>query len=153
MKRPRGPVRRRRDWPARLEAAIRARAVAAFRWGSHDCAFAAVHCIAAMCGRDVAPHLRGYRTLRGARWRLAKYGGLAGLAGDVAGRCGWNEVPPAFAQRGDAMLVRGDQVDLETGTDEALGVVDLSGLFVLVADETGWRGFPLRAGIRAWRVG
>ena len=146
-------LKRRRDWVDRFEKAVCERIEMAFSWGSHDCVMAAVHCIKAMTDEDVAKHLRGYKTLRGARYRIARYGGIQGLAEDVAERYGVEEVKPMFAQRGDCVVVRGDIVDPETGTDEVLGVVALSGHHVLVADEKGWREFPLTSVVRAWRVG
>ncbi len=147
-------LQRRRDWVTRFEKAVIERAETKFAYGVHDCGFGVIHCIAAICGGlKLASHLKGYNTLRGARWRLAKYGGLGGMAEDMAKRCGWEEVKPMFAQRGDCVLVKGDKIDPETKTDEALGIVDLSGLHILVADEIGWQEFPLAAGLRAWRVG
>ena len=146
-------LKRRRDWVDRFEEAVRERAGMAFSWGTHDCVMAAVHCIKAITDEDVATRLRGYKTLRGARYRLAKYGGIQGLAESVAERYGAEEVKPMFAQRGDCVVVQGDVVDPETGTDEVLGVVDLSGHRVLVADEKGWQTFPLTSVVRAWRIG
>ena len=144
---------RQNNWVDLLEKAISERAETRFSWGMHDCSMAAVHCINAMVGEDAAEFLRGYKTLRGALSRIAKYKGIGGLAESVAQRHGWPEVKPMFAQRGDCVLIKGDIIDPETRVDEVLGIVDLSGLHIIVADEIGWREFPLTAGIRAWRVG
>ena len=72
-------LKRRRDWVDRFEKAVRERVEMAFSWGTHDCAMAAVHCITAMTDEDVAAHLRGYQTLRGAKDRMPKLGSKQGI--------------------------------------------------------------------------
>lgn len=142
------------DWPSRLLEAIEARRNTPFAYGSHDCGCAAGALISAQVGEQVEKRFLGYRTLRGARNRLRKNGGLAGFISTIADDYGWSEVPPAFAQRGDCVLVRGDKIDPDTGLSEALGIVDLDGMSVLLPEVSGgWTRVPLSKAIRVWRVG
>lgn len=144
-------VRRREDWPARLDAAIAARARTRFRWGRgrHDCIAAAVALIRAMTGADLAAGF-AYATRTEADALMAAHGGVRGLAGEVAAAHGLQAVAPAFAQRGDPAVVR---VPLPDGTEaDALGVVDLSGRFVRAPARVGWALVPRAAIAAAWRI-
>jgi hypothetical protein len=143
----RSQIKRREDWPARLGEAIEEARVAGFVWGKNDCCLFAANAVRAMCGVDPAAGFRGYATARGAAARLKEYGGVAALAAIQARRFGWPEVAPATARRGDVVLV-------EDAGGEALGVVDLSGRWVLQPAAQGLAARPLaRAGLRAWRIG
>jgi hypothetical protein len=143
----RDQLKRHENWPARLGAAIEAARVRGFEWGKNDCCLFAANAIQAMTGIDPAAGFRGYASARGAAARLKEYGGVAALAATQARRFGWPEVAPAAARRGDVVLV-------EDAAGEALGVVDLSGRWVLQPAGGGLAARPLMpAGLRAWRVG
>lgn len=139
-------LRRLRDWETRLEAEMRARSAMPFAWGRHDCAMCAAGAIRAMTGVDLAKPLHGYKTARGARFRLDRHGGLGGLAEAVAVRFVMAECAPRKARRGDVVLI-------ETERGEALGIVWLNGREAMVADEAGIEALPVALATRAWRVG
>jgi hypothetical protein len=142
------PIRRRADWPGRLAAAIEAGRKTGFVWGENDCCLFAANVVLAMTGYDPARGMRGYTTAAGAAAKLKQHGGVAAIAADGAMRHGWPEIPPAEARRGDVVLV-------EDNNGAALGVVDLSGRWIIQpAAAKGLAARPLlRAGLRAWRIG
>ena len=145
-------LRRHEDWELRLHAAIAERETMPFGYGKHDCCLAACALIQAQTGKDPAKGLRRYRSFAGAAKIVAEHGGMIGLANAVAEQLGANPVAPTFAQRGDAALVN---AALPTGGEgQALGVVDPSGMFVLVpAPDAGWTRVPRKAAVIAWRIG
>jgi hypothetical protein len=146
-KQKRAPIRRRGDWPGRLAAAIEAGRKTGFVWGENDCCLFAAGVVLAMTRYDPARGMRGYTTEAGAKTKLKQHGGVAAIAADGAMRYGWPEIPPATARRGDVVLV-------EDANGPALGVVDLSGRWVLQPAVRGLAARPLvPAGLRAWRIG
>jgi hypothetical protein len=147
----RAPLARREDWPRRLDAAIRAARLRAFRWGEHDCCLFAADVVDAICGADptdaIAARFRGrYKTARGARGLLARLGGIDGLMTKVA--LG-PEVAPLMARRGDVVALAPSDGDDSAGV--MLGIC--IGEHVAGAAPAGFCLVPLRAGLRAWRVG
>lgn len=145
-------LRRRPDWADRLQWAVIARRQEPFRYGEHDCCLAAAALVEAMTGVDPVPgRLRAYKSADGARRRLQRHGGVAGLADHVLGQHGAKQVAPAFAQRGDvvACSVTGDAGMGAT----ALGVVSLDGRWAFVpADAGGWAEAPAATWTDAWRI-
>lgn len=147
------PLQRYADWHRRLHEAVQRLAGRPWFYGRHDCCLAACDLIRAMTGEDPARDLRRYRSERGAYRQAMRHGGVEALAVDVARRFDAPEVDPRFAQRGDVCVVYGDYGGLY-GWTEALGVVDLSGRFVLVAAQPGgWAHVPIVQARRAWRIG
>ena len=147
----RAPPRRYENWPQLLTAAIAERADRPFAFGRHDCCLAACALVKAMTGTDLARGLRGYRSAKGARGKLDAGGGVVGLVNAVAERFAVEPVAPAFAQRGDVVVVRAP-VGLDGEEGDALGVVDLTGLAVLVPAPVGWARAPIAAARLAWRI-
>ena len=99
------PTQRMRDWPERLAALFAAREAQPFEWGAHDCCLFAADAVLAVTGHDPAADLRGtYRTAAQAAQVMERFGGLAGVAIERAGRV----VPVALAQPGDVGLSRHD---------------------------------------------
>lgn len=138
-------MRRREDWPARLNALIEASLRRPFAWGAHDCCLFAAAAVQAMTGVDPAEDLRGtYKTPAGAARALKRYGGVEGAAATFAGAHGFAEIPPLLAQRGDVVL-------LATPNGPALGVIDLRGHIAATGPE-GLIFQPPTAALRAWRI-
>ena len=73
--------------------------------------------------------------------------GLGGFAASIARQCGMAEAAPAFARRGDVVLVDNE------APGGALGIVDLSGRFAWCVLERGMVRMPMDRWLRAWRVG
>lgn len=144
------------DFHEKLFAAVAARRVAPFTWGTNDCALFACDVLFAATGQDFAAPFRGrYRSARGAARVLKEFSGLsaAGLrraggalaatAAKIARDHGRPEVAPLMAQRGDMVLV-------ETEAGPALGVC--LGEAAAVAGEAGMTMCPATLWRRAWRV-
>ena len=107
------------DWRSRLTVHLDTVARDAFSYGSHDCALFAAGCVQAMTGVDLAARYRGlYRTLKGGLKLLDKDGFDSHLA---VVRAHFAEVPPAFAQVGDIMVLGSDDGIDALGTQHAFG--------------------------------
>ena len=139
-------MRRRPDWPSRLEEHLQAARNRSFRWGRHDCAMFACGAVEAMTGADPAAPFRGrYRSEAGARRLLrAAGGGLAELVARQAQEQGAVEVPPLRAQRGDLCLAAGPD-----GLD-GLGVC-VGGAAAFMRPD-GLAFLPIGRVKRAWRI-
>lgn len=95
-------LKRLPDYPERLFAHFEARRYAPFAWGSNDCCLFAADGILAQTGTDIAVAWRGYTTDREALRLIQDIGGMRGFAAALIER------KPAFAQRGEVVLVEMD---------------------------------------------
>lgn len=139
---------RKKEWVQNLEAEILAASNKKFSWGVHDCALFACNCIVAMTDKDPAYFFRGkYNNEEAALQLIEIYsgGGLKECAEKITSELGFEEILPSFVQRGDVAIV-------DVNGNTALGIVDLGGLKVLIASESGITSRPLSAIIKAWRV-
>ncbi|WP_160119625.1 DUF6950 family protein [Rhodovarius lipocyclicus] len=135
---------RSQDWPERLAAFIDARRYTPFAWGTNDCAMLAADAVLELTGMDPAAQYRGaYATEDQADGMISAAGGLEALSDSLAAAAGLGSCMPAFAQRGDLVLV-------EHGNIRALGVV--TGDAVAVPGPDGLAFLPVRAAVRAWSV-
>lgn len=141
------PIRRAPDWQTRLSRYIRQRRNIPFEWGVNDCATFACDGIAAMTGVDPARSLKGYRTRRGADRALKKHGfaDLKAAADALAEEHGFPPVDPAYAQRGDLVLV-------ETERGQCLGLVSLGIAGLAIANFEGVAFVSRRWATQAWRI-
>jgi hypothetical protein len=97
--------RLRRDWEARLLAWAERAWSAPYNLGAHDCLLAAAAAVEAQTGRDFAEGHRGrYRSRAGAARYLRSLGfsSIESLLDSLL-----EQVPTAFAQRGDIVLIDG----------------------------------------------
>lgn len=143
-------TRRHDDWPTRLAAALEAARGRPFRWGAHDCCLFACDMVAAMTGCDPARNWRGiYATALEARYLLARYhgGGLNCAVPALAEACGFAEIAPRRAGRGDLVLLplKGH------GFGHALTIRLGAGVLALTEAE-GLTALSLAADSRAWKV-
>lgn len=136
------------DWPDRLHQALETAREMPFEWGTSDCALFACDVVLAMTGTDLAAGFRGvYDSRRGAHYALKDVcgGGLETLVETRAAEHQIAEVPLAFAQRGDVVL-------LNTQTGPALGIC--IGMDAVVPIEgQGFTAVPMAEVRRAWAVG
>lgn len=142
-------VSRYQDWPTRLSEFLMTRGETPFEYGANDCCLFVADAVLAMTGVDfAAADFRGrYKTEAGAYKALKKFGGggIAGMMEEFC-RCGdFEEVAPAYAGRGDVVLVN------HAGL-EALGVVDLSGTQAMVTGPEGMVRLPLGLATRGWKL-
>ena len=134
---------RRPDWPERLAEVVAAAMGRHFAWGEHDCALFACDCAAAMTGEDPGLSFRGrYKTARGAAGAIMRYGKVRGIE-ELALRTLGAPIEPAFARRGDVVLV-------DTDLGPALGVVTAAGAAFPGPD--GLTFLPITEALKAWRV-
>ena len=93
------------DWPERLAAYLQTVRQRPFAWGTHDCVRFTAGAVQAVTGRDLLP--AQWADAATAARLLRALGGLRGAVGTVL-----QPLPaPAFAQRGDVVLVRLPQAD------------------------------------------
>lgn len=129
------------DWPGRLAEFIEERRSAALVYGVQDCCLFAADWVERATGVDPAALLRGtYHNAAGAARILARNGGVTGLATAALGQ----PVPSALAQRGDLVLVDGDD------GRPALAVV--IGDRAVGPSRFGLRFVPVPLSGEAWRV-
>lgn len=129
------------DWEERFAQLVHESQLRSFKWGSFDCCTFAADAVEALTGHDPMSMLRGsYRNWRGAALRVRALGGLRKAVVDALGE---PMLYPATAQRGDIVLVRGEQAP-------ALGVV--VGAAALVPLQTGMQRVSVGDWLAAWRV-
>lgn len=139
-----GKLARFQDWPTRLSNAIVNRNDTRFEFGTHDCCISACDLILAMTGGDIAEGIRGYVGASGVREVFKEYGGVEGVAETVCERFGFEEIDPAFAQRGDVCMCA-----VENGDTMAI----ISDGKPIVPIKKGWGYADPKDIKRAWRVG
>jgi hypothetical protein len=149
-------------WPERLAAFIEARRMMPFCWGKNDCALFACDAALEMTGVDLAADFRGkYHDAVGARLimrQFIKAQWPKDCAAEVAGadylECvsqtvGWHfelpDISTRFARRGDIALFK-------NANRLMLGVVDLSGCFIVGPGKNELLKAALADARRAWRV-
>lgn len=132
-------MQRREDWPEILAVQIKAAEMRPFCWGSHDCCAFAARVVQAMTGVDFMADFPEYADEARAQALIAEYGGVQGIAGLCLGA----PIAPAFAQRGDVVL-------MPTEKGDALGIcIDHRAVF---ASGRGLAFCPMAACRQAWRV-
>jgi hypothetical protein len=165
------------DWPVRLARHLLDATDRVFLWGVHDCCTFACDGIEAMTGLDPMAPARGrYRDDRQAAAILREIGGggLPEAADHLMSGLGAPLVHPAFAQRGDLVLIevpvmnlreqrglaggalRAEKNERAAGvradeTDFCLGLVAPDGR-VAVAALLGLAFFDARQAARAWSI-
>jgi hypothetical protein len=133
----------RHDWPERLAAFVAARRELAFSWEEANCGFVACDWVRLRTGIDPAEAYRGQNGALATMRRVKAAGGAEAIFERAAILCGWAQVPPAYARRGDVVLHR-------TPRGAALGIVD--GTHGLFMQKIGLGPVPLSACARAWRI-
>ena len=131
---------RRSDWESRLAREVANGHRRRFAWGAFDCALFAADCVRAMTDVDPAADWRGrYDSASGAVAVLPR--GLLVAVANAARRLGMEEIPTAFAGRGDLALLR-------TDAGLALGIV--AGAWTLLPAPA--RGLAATPTLDAWKT-
>lgn len=142
-------INRHQDWPTRLSEFLLAQENIPFEYGVNDCCLFVADAVHAMTGMDFAKeHFRNkYKTEAGAYKALQKFcgGGVAEMMDKFVKQGYFNEVPPAFAGRGDVVLV-----DLNGVT--ALGIVDLTGAHIIATGKSNSLRLDASLAIRGWKL-
>lgn len=129
-------MRRRQDWPERLADYFEAQRDVPFDWQSHSCAAFAAGAVQAMT--DEAVEIPAHASARDAAGLLAARS-LRDRLADLFGP----EIAPAYAQRGDLVLV-----DLAGRESVAVCV----GGEAAGPGDAGLLTVPVRLAVAAWRV-
>lgn len=137
---------RRADWPERLAAWVEAHRTRPFAWGEWDCVLAAADCALALTGEDALAGLR-WSGLKGALRQLEVEGGLEAACTRVLGP----GIAPAFAQRGDVLLMP-QRLDDQPAEFPAVLNVCL-GEFAVGPGQGGLVFRPATEALAAWPVG
>lgn len=141
------------DWPARLARHILDATDRVFEYGVHDCSVFAADGVVAITGRDPIACARGrYHDEKRAAVVLREIGGMGvpEAADRLMAEFGAPPVHPAFAQRGDLVLI--DAPVLSGKRDWCMGLIAPDGR-VAVAAPRGLAFFSPRAAARAWSIG
>jgi hypothetical protein len=131
------------DWPDRLAATIEQLRLVPFAWGSQDCCTLANAAVEAVTGRSLLDGLGAWSSEAEADALLAARGGIEQAAADHFAANGCPEIPTAFVQRGDIVLV-------EVGNDTPLGI--MLGISIAIAGPAGLLFIDTRHARRAWAI-
>lgn len=149
-----GGMRRRQDWPERLNNYLAEIRRQEFAWGSLDCCLLAANIVNAMTDEDPGWWFRGtYSNALGAvkQLRIFSGGGVVETMEKMAATYGWPEISVLRAQRGDPMLITGVVPETAgTALDLAIGVC--IGHRAVVMSDKGLAAVPIKRATRAWRV-
>lgn len=134
-------MKRFESWPLALDAAIEAARTRPFHWRTHNCATFAADCVAAITGERLHAQFAAlHKTKRAALANAADAGTLRLW---VSTHLHTGEVPGAFAQRGDVVLVAwADRAALGVCVGRQVAALGLQGVEFL----------PLGAAQCAWRI-
>jgi hypothetical protein len=138
------------NWASRLSEYLCANRNTRFGYGNGlDCGIFVADVVKVMTGVDPAAELRGkYASRKEAFAAIRSLCGratMAAVAEYLAARCGCQEVPVAFAQRGDA-------VQIYTGARSQLGIIAMHGTEILIPGKDGIIALPREKAVRAWRI-
>lgn len=135
-------MKRSPDWEEKLGAYFAEHRDAAFKYGTLDCALFAAGAVKVMTGEDPARGFRGKYRSAATSLRAIKRAGFENLAAVMDAK--FEQIPPAYAQRGDLIMDGSDSLGVCFGRD---------GVFVGEEDgEAGLVQLPLSSWTRAWRV-
>jgi hypothetical protein len=143
-------MKRLEDWPEKLFSFLAERANTPFEWGKQDCCLFVCDATLMMTGIDLAADFRGsYSDALSAARAVKEYAGagVEALAEKMAAAHGIQEIPPAYAQRGDVVLFD------TTEYGETLGIVGMMGFEIVSTGICGLRYLPIAEALRAWRIG
>jgi hypothetical protein len=142
---------RQDGWDMRLRACLEASARTPFAWGRFDCCRFMGMAVQAQTGCDPMAQWPRYRSARGAAASIRKAGhaDMAEAIAALMARCGFAEIAPAYAQRGDVVLLPYELA----GWSVVVGIVDLDAARVLSTGPDGLVRRPVGAVLRAWSLG
>jgi hypothetical protein len=139
-------VRRLPHWEMLLEGWHKVAGTRPFLWGKSDCCLTACDAVLAITGIDPAGELRGRCHDRRSAIRVMRDyagGGVEKTVATAFAACGFGDVPPLFARRGDCGLI---------STDDGPALAVCMGKNWAAQGKDGLVYVPLQDGLRAWRV-
>ena len=120
-----------------------------------DCCRFIFGAAAVMTGRTFYGRFEGrYRSRGGALRLMAEYGGAPSIEAAVPilmFECGFAEIAPARAQRGDALMIAAGAGAARID-GRSMGIVSLDGRAALAMAESGLWRYPRTLAVRAWSI-
>lgn len=139
-------MKKRQDWKKRLVKTFQKKRRARFHFGTHDCCITYCDLVKAMTDTDIAEEIRGYLGGEEAGEVLDIRGGVEKIVEQVTKKYGMEEIDPAFATAGDAIIFEEDEetvLGFITPTDpEFIGAAGKRGFSYTTKDKAR----------RAWKV-
>lgn len=138
-------LKRREDWPIRMDAFARDSGARAFVWGAWDCCLSTLAHVDAISDKTYYDEYAGRWSDRdSAQAEIERLGGYETAVTAVFG--------PPLAEKRKAQ--RGDIVLFDSGAGAALGFIDLTGMAVLAPFEgrPGLIRIRLDRVLTAWRI-
>lgn len=129
------------DWEVRLGEYLAANQKKPFRYGVHDCCKFSAEAVKAICGIDPMGRVKGYLGAKEARAIQREAGGLVKAVESAMQECGFSEILPMQARRGDVVM-----------SNKSFGVVGCDGWNCAFVKLRGYTYLPLSSCSRAWRV-
>ena len=142
---------RRPDWQSRLHVFLLSCEGRKFGYSGpqpFNCGTFAAGVIEALTGIDITSEIPSYTDHKSARQALRQVSGsasMAGLAEHFAAVYGFNEIPVAFAQRGDV-------VQVGEGMKSRLATIAPHGTELLAPGKVGLIRIPRDKALRAWSI-
>lgn len=137
--------KRLQGWEKALSDFIEEMRLKPFKRGAHDCAMFAGRCAEVMTGEDFTSEFLGDYTTKKEAYEFLKKIGYDGLAAIAIEKLGAPLENKNFAGRGDAVLIEYD-------TEEALGIIDLTGKRAVTVGKDGLIYFDLKHCVKAWKI-
>lgn len=135
-------IQRKENWPMLLSEYITKIREKPFKRGVNDCCFMPANCVKALTGYDPAKAFRGkIKSLKDVDFVMDEYHGLVGLFNHCLGFEPHNN--KYAAMRGDVVIARIN--DQEYG-----GIVDDTGRFILVFEESVLTQYPISHVTHVW---
>jgi hypothetical protein len=137
-------------WEREFHSFLSSRITLPFAYGSNDCSVFACDGVLALTGVDIAEDFRGYSTAMGALRAIRKVTGGKTVADAAAFSAHKYQLPelshPLMARRGDLVLIEQSPGDL------VMGLVHLSGSYVVAPGGTGLHRLQLAEIKKAWSI-
>lgn len=114
-------IKRKYEWETELHNYLCSVSRQEFKPGAFDCALFVAGAVKAMTGENLVPDIGAYKTIKAGIKKLKAAGYQDHI--DIAAKY-FEEIHPAFLQAGDIAVVDGE-------TDNALGIVQGSAIYVL----------------------
>lgn len=150
---------RKPNWESALERYCARCATVGFSYDRErglDCCRFVFGAAAVMTGRALYGRFEGrYRSRGGAVRLMAEYGGAPSIEAAIPilmFECGFAEIEPARAQRGDALMLAAGEGAGRLG-GRSMGIVSLDGRAALAMAERGLWRYPRTLSVRAWSIG
>jgi len=130
------------NWPRLLSDFVESRRHTPFAWGINDCCTFASDAIMAIHGADPMARLRGtYEDATGVLIIIGATDDLPIVAGEILTECGFKEIAPSMAGRGDTVCVMLERPTCGVHLGDCIAAPGADGLVFLATNKiiNAWR--------------